>query len=77
MVCYGDYDKRYTYILRCILIIKIVGFGDIYPKTNPGRLISLIICIWGVIMVSIMVVALKNLLILRNVDGRVIYRYVR
>ena len=39
-----------------------VGYGDIFPMTNPGRLIAFFICIWGVSLVSMMVVALTNVL---------------
>lgn len=39
-----------------------VGFGDIYPKTILGRLIGIIVCFWGVFIVSFFVVTLNNML---------------
>jgi hypothetical protein len=44
------------------LIIKLteVGYGDIYPKTNLGRVVCIIACIWGVFILSLFVVALTN-----------------
>lgn len=39
-----------------------VGYGDIYPKSDLGRITGIIICIWGVFIVSVFVVTLTNLL---------------
>jgi len=35
-----------------------VGYGDITPFTLPGRAISFVMCIWGVFLVSMMVLTL-------------------
>lgn len=37
-----------------------IGYGDKYPKTLPGRLLTFILSIWGVIIVSLMVIALST-----------------
>ena len=37
-----------------------IGYGDKYPKTTPGRILTFILSIWGVIIVSLMVVALST-----------------
>lgn len=39
-----------------------VGYGDLYPRTLFGRLIDIVLVIWGTFIVSIMVVALTNTL---------------
>ena len=39
-----------------------VGYGDFYPKTLIGRIIDLILVIWGILIVSIMVVVVTNTL---------------
>ena len=39
-----------------------VGYGDYFPLTLPGRLVIFITSIWGVFIVSLMVVALTNTL---------------
>ena len=45
----------------CITItIFTVGYGDYYPHTHLGRIISIIACLWGTFLVSLMVVAITN-----------------
>jgi hypothetical protein len=39
-----------------------VGFGDYYPSTPFGRMIILFVVIWGIFIVSIMVVVTNTLL---------------
>ena len=39
-----------------------MGYGDYYVRTNIGRLIAFLICIWGVFLVSMMVIVLSSLL---------------
>lgn len=41
-----------------------VGFGDFYPMTQFGRLIILFVVIWGIFIVSIMVVVVTQTLLM-------------
>lgn len=54
--------QDWTYIWNgfwCIIMtILTVGFGDYYPQTHLGRLISVIACLWGTFLISLMVVSL-------------------
>jgi hypothetical protein len=45
-----------------IVTMSTVGYGDFYPKTHMGRLVGVIICLWGVVVVSIFVVTVTNML---------------
>lgn len=38
-----------------------VGYGDIYPKSTMGRIVGIIIALWGLFLVSIFTVTLSNL----------------
>jgi len=49
-----------------ILTMTTVGYGDFYPVTDFGRLVGTIVCIWGVFLVSLMVVSFTNLLEFRG-----------
>lgn len=39
-----------------------IGFGEVYPKTVMGRVVGMIVCFWGVFIVSFFVVTLNNML---------------
>jgi hypothetical protein len=43
-----------------------VGYGDFYPRTLIGRVIDIILVVWGIFIVSLMVVVLTNAL---NMDA--------
>lgn len=37
-----------------------IGYGDFYPRTTPGRIITFFLAIWGVIITSLTVIALDT-----------------
>lgn len=39
-----------------------VGYGDVYPKSYGGRLLGAIMCLWGVLLVSLFVVTITDTL---------------
>lgn len=47
-----------------------VGFGDLYPYTVFGRVIVLIIVVWGIFIVPIMVVVVTNTLQMEKAEIR-------
>eukprot|EP01017_Pseudomicrothorax_dubius_P048780 TRINITY_DN8950_c0_g1_i5.p2 TRINITY_DN8950_c0_g1~~TRINITY_DN8950_c0_g1_i5.p2 ORF type:complete len:172 (+),score=27.07 TRINITY_DN8950_c0_g1_i5:1020-1535(+) len=47
-----------------------VGYGDYSPVTNFGRLVAFLICMWGVFIVSLMVVTLENFLQMNSAELR-------
>ena len=47
----------------CVIVsMATVGYGDFIPKSIMGRLIGVMVCFWGVIVVSIFVATLTLLL---------------
>ena len=47
----------------CVVItMTTVGYGDYFPVTALGRMIGFLACMYGVVVVSLMVVTLSNLL---------------
>lgn len=45
-----------------IITMTTVGYGDFYPRTIFGRIIDVILVVWGTFIVSLMVVVLTNTL---------------
>jgi len=39
-----------------------VGYGDFFPRTTIGRIIDVVLVVWGIFIVSLMVVVLTNAL---------------
>mmetsp|Transcript_19607 Transcript_19607/g.3211 ORF Transcript_19607/g.3211 Transcript_19607/m.3211 type:complete len:132 (-) Transcript_19607:203-598(-) len=60
---FSEYENAFW----CVIVtMTTVGFGDLYPVTIPGRFVGFVACLWGVLVVSLMVVALSNLLIMNS-----------
>lgn len=49
-----------------IITMTTVGYGDFYPRTLIGRIVDTLLVVWGVFVVSLMVVLLTNTL---NMDS--------
>ncbi|CAI2364120.1 unnamed protein product [Moneuplotes crassus] len=54
------FDKYATSIWNIIVTMSTVGYGDVYPKTIFGRILGAFVCIWGVVVESMMVVTLSE-----------------
>jgi potassium intermediate/small conductance calcium-activated channel subfamily N protein 2 len=63
LVLYSGFQfQDYGSCMWCVIItMTTVGYGDMFPATIPGRFFCFIICIWGVLVVSMMVVAVNNM----------------
>ena len=57
-----DFDSYINSFWNVIITLTTVGYGDIYPKTLMGRIVGIIICMWGVFIVSFFVVTLNNMI---------------
>eukprot|EP01017_Pseudomicrothorax_dubius_P037983 TRINITY_DN5636_c0_g1_i5.p1 TRINITY_DN5636_c0_g1~~TRINITY_DN5636_c0_g1_i5.p1 ORF type:complete len:394 (+),score=93.45 TRINITY_DN5636_c0_g1_i5:76-1257(+) len=56
---FGEYKNA---IWNVLVTMTTVGYGDYYARTDFGRIVAFFICIWGVCVVSLMVVTLTNFL---------------
>eukprot|EP01017_Pseudomicrothorax_dubius_P043011 TRINITY_DN7096_c0_g1_i9.p1 TRINITY_DN7096_c0_g1~~TRINITY_DN7096_c0_g1_i9.p1 ORF type:complete len:420 (-),score=80.24 TRINITY_DN7096_c0_g1_i9:81-1340(-) len=57
-----DYSPYSNSLWNVVVTMTTVGYGDYYPRTLFGRIVSFTMCIWGLFIISIMVVSLTNLL---------------
>jgi len=53
-----------------IITLTSVGYGDVMPVSNFGRLIGIVTAFWGVLFTSLFVVALYNSLELQDGELR-------
>ncbi|KRX08763.1 hypothetical protein PPERSA_08074 [Pseudocohnilembus persalinus] len=68
----GDYYIDYTRLINCfwcvIITMTTVGYGDYYPKTTPGRCIIFITAITGVLILSMLMLALSKYLEMEDTE---------
>lgn len=55
-------DSIETSLWLSLVTLTTVGYGDYKPVTLFGRLVSIILIIWGSFSTSLMVVVIKNIL---------------
>lgn len=57
-----NFNRFDTAMWNIIVTMTTVGYGDTYPKTTGGRLLGILICLWGVLLVSLFVVTISDAL---------------
>ncbi|KAL4474749.1 hypothetical protein ABPG74_001445 [Tetrahymena malaccensis] len=55
-----------------IVTMTTVGYGDYFARTHLGRFIIFFVCIWGVFIVSMMVITLSNTLNITTLEKKAI-----
>jgi Ion channel len=53
-----------------VLTMTTVGYGDIYPRTFPGRLVMFMVALVGVVIVSIVVLTVQNLFEMSSLESK-------
>ena len=65
-----DFNFVENSIWLIIITMTTVGYGDFYPRTFFGRLLDCFISIWGIFIISMMVVVLMSTLTLDGGEKR-------
>lgn len=55
-----DYSYLWNSMWLVMLTMTTVGYGEFYPKTHIGRLILVFATVWGIFIVSLMILSLTN-----------------
>lgn len=65
-------ESQWNSMWNIIITMTTVGYGDYSAKTELGRIIIFIVCIWGSLIVSLMVVTLTNTLTTNSFENKAI-----
>lgn len=57
-----DYQYKINPIWQMFVTMSTVGYGDIVPTTHIGRFITGLACIWGMFLLSLLMVTLSGLI---------------
>ena len=60
-----------------LVTMTTIGYGDSYPKTHMGRFLGIIVCFWGVFIVSFFVVTINNMLVFSPNEERSFFLLMR
>lgn len=54
-------SSYFNAIWLVIVTITTVGYGDISPNTQPGKIIAILAALWGSILISLIVVTIQSI----------------
>lgn len=66
------YESYWNAMWNIIITISTVGYGDYYARTTLGRFVIFFVCIFGVFVISLMVVTLTNSLMTTSLENKAI-----
>ena len=57
-----DFSSYNNALWQVLITMTTVGYGDFYPVTHPGRIVTILVCGWGVVLMSLVILVLISLL---------------
>lgn len=57
-----NFHSFHNAVWNTIITLTSAGYGEIYPKSFFGRIVGVIICLWGVLIISFFVVTVTDML---------------
>ena len=56
-----NFNSLNNAIWNTVITLTSAGYGELFPKTFFGRIVGVIICLWGVLIISLFVVTVTDL----------------
>jgi len=53
-----------------------VGYGDLPPKTMPGKMVAMVVALWGAFLISLLMVTVTNVFELSE-NQKMAMRHIR
>jgi len=57
----NTFDSYFNSLWLTVITLTTVGYGDIYAITVPGRLVTMVLALWGTVLISLMVVIASSI----------------
>jgi len=70
------FDNYFNSIWFTVITLTTIGYGDIYPCTHLGRIVTIILAFWGALLLSLLVVTVSNVFLL-DTNQKIALRHVR
>lgn len=55
------FDSYFNSLWLTVITLTTVGYGDIFAVTIPGRLVTMVLALWGTVLISLMVVIASSI----------------
>ena len=55
---FNDFSKALWFI---VVTVFTIGYGDYYPNTTPGKIVTIILAFWGAVLIALVVVSISNI----------------
>ena len=55
------FDSYFNSVWVTVITLTTVGYGDLAPCTFPGRIITMMLALWGTLLVSLLVVTISSI----------------
>jgi hypothetical protein len=65
-----DYNYIWNALWMVLITMFTVGYGDFYPQTHLGRVLVVIACLWGMFLISMLVVQMARATMHTQQEGR-------
>jgi hypothetical protein len=54
-------DQFFNSVWLIVITITTVGYGDISPNTEPGKIVAMVAALWGALLTSLIVVTVQSI----------------